>query len=25
VIKRDPNFRDIARRLAEVKSHAASR
>ena len=25
VIKRDPNFRDIGRRLAEVKSHAASR
>jgi tetratricopeptide (TPR) repeat protein len=25
VIKRDPNFRDIARRLAEVKSRAASR
>jgi tetratricopeptide (TPR) repeat protein len=25
VVKRDPNFRDIARRLADVKSRAASR
>jgi tetratricopeptide (TPR) repeat protein len=25
VLKRDPNFRDITRKLAEVKAHAASR
>jgi tetratricopeptide (TPR) repeat protein len=25
VLKRDPNFRDITRKLAEVKAHTASR